>query len=102
MELDEYDVIVSEDALSMLDKHARFLANVSISEAQNFINQTLSDIESLKTLPERCPFYENQFIPSNRYRMLLSGKRYLILYEVSINCVYIDYIIDCRQDYTKR
>jgi len=102
MELNEYDVIVSEDALSMLDKHARFLANVNKNAAQKFVTQTLSDIESLKTLPERCPFYENQFIPSNRYRMLLSGKRYLILYEISANTVYVDYIIDCRQDYTKR
>jgi len=83
MDLLEYEIIISEDALSMLDAHARFLANVNQNAAKRFVDQTLIDIESLSTPPERCPFYENQFIQNNRYRMLLSGKRYLILYEIS-------------------
>jgi len=29
----------------------------------------------------------------------LVGKRYLILYQIKGQMVYVDYIVDCRQDY---
>jgi len=101
MELREYDITISEDALSMLDTHAKFLAKVSPNAAKKLIDQVLADIDSLSTLPERCPFYNNSFVPGDRYRMLISCKRYLIVYEVSCGNVFVDYIIDCRQDKTK-
>ena len=94
----EYRVSISEDALSMLDRHAQFLANVSQSAAKKTVDQILSDIDSLSALPERYPFYDNPFIPGNQYRRMLSGKRYLILYEISEDTVFVDYILDCRQE----
>ena len=30
---------------------------------------------------------------------MISAKRYLVIYEVSENIVYVDYILDCRQCY---
>ena len=101
MDLCKYDIIISEDALFMLDKHARFLAKVHQNAAINLVDQILDDIESLSSLPERCPFYNNAFVPNNRYRMLISCKRYLIIYEILDNKVYVDSIIDSRQDITK-
>jgi len=98
MSLYEYNITISDDALSMLDQHAEFLANVNQNAAKKFVDTVLENIESLITLPERCPFYDNPFIPEKRYRMLLSNKRYLILYEISEGTVFVDYIIDCRKD----
>jgi len=98
MVFDEYEIIISEDALSMLDYHAQFLAKVNQNAAIKLIDQILSDIETLSSLPERCPFYDNPFIPKDRYRMLLSCKRYLIIYEITKNTIFVDYIVDCRQN----
>ena len=94
----EFSIVISEDALSTLDQHAGFLARVSKNAAIKMVDQILNDIDSLAKLPERCPFYENPFVPNNRYRRMVSGKRYLILYEISGDTVYVDYILDGRQE----
>ena len=94
----EFNLVISEDALSMLDQHAEFLARVSRNAAKKMVDQLLNDIDSLSKLPERCPFYDNPFIPDKRYRRLLSGKRYLVLYEVLGDTVFVDYVLDGRQE----
>ena len=100
MEKTEYDVSVSDAALVMLDSHVDFLAKVSQSAARKLMNEILDDIASLSENPHRFPSYENEFIPDNRYRKMLSAKRYLVIYEVECNNVFVDYIVDCRQDYS--
>ncbi|MCG2788520.1 MAG: type II toxin-antitoxin system RelE/ParE family toxin, partial [Actinomycetia bacterium] len=32
-------------------------------------------------------------------RKMLICKRYLLIYQIKGNIVYVDYIVDCRQDY---
>ncbi|MDK9711287.1 MAG: type II toxin-antitoxin system RelE/ParE family toxin, partial [Acidaminobacter sp.] len=39
------------------------------------------------------------FLPANKYRKMVIEKRYLILYQVKEQIVFIDWIMDCRQDY---
>lgn len=99
----EYDVVVSDAALSMLDNHIDFLARISVSAAEKLMDTILDDMASLANFPERFPIYRNQFIPDNRYRKMVSSKRYLIIYEVDNDLekptVYVDYVVDCRQDY---
>jgi len=95
----EYEVIVSDAAYAMLDGHVVFLARVSSQAAVNLMDEILGDIESLSQFPERFPIFDNEFIPDGRYRKMLSAKRYLILYEIDLKTVYVDYIIDCRQDF---
>lgn len=94
-----YDIIISDAALAMLDSHVDFLARVSRSAVVDLVNKILADIESLGDNPQRYPAYENQFISDTPYRKMLSSKRYLIIYEVSECTVFVDYIVDCRQDY---
>ena len=94
----EFNIVISEDALSALDRHTEFLARASANAAEKMVDRILSDIDSLSKLPERCPFYDNPFIPCNRYRRMLSGKRYLILYEISGDTVFVDHILDGRQE----
>lgn len=56
-------------------------------------------IRSLKEMPERFPFLEAEFIPYNKYHKMFVEKWYLILYQIKDQTVYVDYIVDCRQDY---
>ena len=94
-----YEIVVSDAALSMLDSHMDFLARISPVAATKLMNNILDDIASLSSNPQRFPVYDNQFIPASRYRKMLTSKRYLILYEIVDTTVYVDYIVDCRQDY---
>ena len=98
-EIIEYDVIVSDAALAMLDNHIEFLARVSTQAAEDLMDEILNDAASLSQFPERFPCFESDFIPESRYRKMLSAKRYLILYEIYEKAVCVDYIVDCRQDY---
>ncbi len=98
MEKTKYKVVVSDAALAVLDSHAAFLARVNAKAAVKLMDEILSDMESLSEYPQRFPFYENQFISDNRYRKMLSVKRYLILYEIDGESVFVDYIVDCRQN----
>ena len=96
----QYDVSVSDAALAMLDSHVDFLAKVSQNAATRLMDEILDDIASLSENPQRFPVYENEFIPCGRYRRMLSAKRYLVLYEIDRTDVFVDYIVDCRQDYS--
>ena len=95
----KYDVSISDAALAMLDSHIDFLARVSQNAAIRLMDEILGDIASLSENPQRFPAYENEFIPDNRYRRMLTAKRYIVLYEIDGNNVFVDYIVDCRQDY---
>ena len=50
-------------------------------------------------MPERYPFLEAEFIPSNKYHKMFVEKWYLVLYQIQDEIVYVDFIVDCRQDY---
>jgi hypothetical protein len=99
MDKNKYEIVISDAALGMLDSHVEFLARVSMKAATKLMNDILGDIETLSEYPQRYPTYENQFIQGNHYRRMLSAKRYLILYEIDEKSVFVDYIVDCRQDY---
>jgi len=95
----QYKVIVSDRSRQMLASNVRFLARKSPSAARKVKNELLEAIRSLKEIPERFPFLEAEFIPPNKYHKMFVQKRYLILYQIKDQTVYVDYIVDCRQDY---
>jgi plasmid stabilization system protein ParE len=95
-----YTVIVSDKASEMLVSHARFLANVSEEAAKNLIEEFKESAKTLESFPERNPWLSDLAMPVNKYRKLLMCKRYLLIYQIKNNAVYIDYNIDCRQDYS--
>lgn len=94
-----YPVSVSPRATDMLVSHARFLARVSENAAMDLIAEFEEKAESLSTLPDRNPWLDDPLIPERKYRKLLLKKRYLMLYQVKAERVYIEYVVDCRQDY---
>lgn len=95
----EYSVIVSKKATGMLVSHASFLSQVSETAALRLTENFVFAANSLKTMPQRCPFLNNDYIPKNKYRKLIFEEKYLIIFQIIDSNVYIDYIVDCRQDY---
>lgn len=94
-----YKVIISDRARQMLATHIRFMAQESPSVARIVKNELMDAIRSLCQMPERFPFLDAEFIPPNKYHKLFVKKRYLVLYQIKNQAVYVDYIVDCRQDY---
>ena len=95
----QYKVIVSDRSRKMLANHVRFLAQKSPSAARELKNKLMNSIRSLHKMPERFPLLEAEFIPPNKYHKMFVEKWYLILYQVKDQTVYVEYIVDCRQDY---
>lgn len=44
-------------------------------------------------------FFNEEYIPPNKYRKMFIKKWYLILYQIQEDVVYVDYILDYRKDY---
>lgn len=99
MASEKYSVIVSDRAKRMLGAHIRFMANVDKKAADNTKKRLLTALRSLEKMPQRYPFFEEQYIPPNKYHKMFVEKWYLILYQIKDDVVYVDYIVDCRSDY---
>lgn len=83
----------------MLVSHARFLAQVSESAALRLIEVFNERVKSLEIWPERNPRLIDPLIPAGKYRKLLMEKRYLLVYQIKAGTVYVDAVLDTRQDY---
>lgn len=95
----KYAVIVSDRASSMLVNHVRFLTRVSSGAAKKLHREIIDGIKTLEVMPESYPWFNCEEIPANKYRKKLVSKRYLLIYQIKDNKVYVDYVLDCRQDY---
>jgi plasmid stabilization system protein ParE len=94
-----YKVIISERAADMLIQHVRFMAQVSPEAADKLRSEIIQASRSLQDLPERSlPLFE-PVLSTNKYRKMIVSKRYCLVYQIKAETVYIDYILDCRQDY---
>ncbi len=94
-----FKVIISERATEMLTSHIRFLAQVSVKAANDLRKEILSVANSLAEMPERYGYIDDTALAHNKYRKAIVAKRYLLIYQVKVNTVYIDFIVDCRQGY---
>lgn len=99
METKKYNVVVSKRATQMLVSHAAFLAKVSTEAANQLVVSFEETANSLAIMPERCSWLIADYIPQNKYRKILFEKRYLLLFQIRDNTVYVDFVVDCRQDY---
>ena len=95
----KYKVIISDRAKEMLGMHIRFLAQVNKTAATKLKNRLVEEIRSLQDMPQRYPFFNENYIPANKYHKLSIENRYLVLYQIKDDTVYVDWIVDCRQDY---
>lgn len=94
----QYEVILSDVAIAMLEEHLNFIALASKAKAHKTNAEIFKAIFSLDTMPERYPYLCDDCLPKNQYHKMNVEKWYLILYQIKDDSVYVDYIIDCRQD----
>ena len=95
----QYKTFISDRARYMLAENMQFLAQKSPTAARKVKTEIISAIRSLNQMPERFPFLETEYIPPNKYHKIVVEKWYLILYQIKDKVVFVDYIVDSRQDY---
>ena len=94
----DYDVIVSEEARRQLGDCVLFIAKDNVEAAMTLRERLVSGIRSLSSMPGRFPFFNESYIPYNKYHKMFIEK-YLVLYQISDEKVFVDYVIDCRREY---
>jgi len=98
----KYTVIVSRRADRMPVAHARFLAQVSPTAARRVASEFAKILDTLETSPFQFPVEEDYNLPKGAYRKALFCKWYKAIFSVSGDKVYLDAVLDCRQDNTER
>ncbi|MCL2216326.1 MAG: type II toxin-antitoxin system RelE/ParE family toxin [Defluviitaleaceae bacterium] len=93
----EYTVIVDPAVNDRMYDHFEFLARVSESAADRLLNGLVEDMQSLEHLPFRNPVFNRPYLKSGKYRYMVSCERYLVIYQVVDDTVFIDDIQDSRQ-----
>lgn len=94
----KYNITVSPKAIKQLGQHVNFLSNINKNAAKTKYRQIMDGINSLTTMPKRCSFFNELYMPPNKYRKLPIDKYYLIIFRIQKDIVYIDYIFDVRQN----
>lgn len=93
-----YKVIISDRARRMLASHIRFMTKVNKDVAKD-MKKIMDAMRSLNQMPQRFPFFNEPYITPNKYRKIFVKKWYIVLYQIKDDKVYVDYIIDCHQNY---
>ena len=93
----DYHVIVDPAANDRMYEHFEFLARVSETAAEKLLDSLLASIRSLERMPQRNPVYSRPYLPSGKYRYLISSDRYRIVYQIEEKTIFVDDIQDCRQ-----
>lgn len=96
----KYKVIVSDRAKRMLGAYIRFMAQVNKQAAVEKKKEIMEAMRSLCQMPQRFPFFEEMYIISNKYHKMFVPKWYLVLYQIQDDTVYVEYILDCRKNYS--
>ena len=94
----KYRVAISGEARRMLTEHVFFLARINPEAAKRLQEIIMAAIRSLETLPERYPYLD----PDDRrspYRKMVVPENHLVIYTVEGDAVFVEYVIDGRQDY---
>jgi len=94
-----YDVKVTNTAWAHMLEHARNLAKVSEVAANNFADEFILKTETLKSMPERCPWLTHLSLPDKKYRKIFIGKHHIALFYLKESIVYIAAVVDGRADY---
>ncbi|MDY2761076.1 MAG: type II toxin-antitoxin system RelE/ParE family toxin [Faecalimonas umbilicata] len=95
-----YQVIVSDRAKRMLGTHIRFMAQVNKEAAAAKKKEIMTAMRSLCQMPQRFPFFAESYITPNKYHKMFVAKWYFVLYQIQDDTVYVEYILDCRKDYS--
>ena len=67
----KYKVIVSDRAKRMLGTHIRFMAQVNKDAAKTKKQELMEAMRFLERMPQRFPFFEETYIPTNKYHKMI-------------------------------
>ena len=95
----KYRISVSRRAARTMLNHAAFLARVNPGAAEKLASEFEKTIDSLETMPRRCPLLYGEFIPQNVYRFIFVGAALYGNFRVVDDVASVDYVADRRQDY---
>lgn len=90
-------ILISRNAKTDLYLHHIYKQKYSREAARKFFEDFNSSIQSLYLFPYMYPKISNNSI----YRKILFNKKYLILYTIDNNIIYIDSILNSKQNYIK-
>ena len=85
----------------MLISQAAYLAQTNLEAAERLVVSFETAANSLSTMPQRCPWLTGGHIPQNKYRFLIFEKYYMLIFQISNNIVYADYVVDGRQNFAR-
>ncbi len=95
----QYDVRIAPRCYQMLKGHVAFVAQKNPVAADRLRQALIASMLSLREMPGKFPFLEAEEIPYEKYHKMVVDCRYLILYRIRDPIVFVDYVIDGRQDY---
>ena len=97
----KYKVKIKPLVFQMLDMHVIFLARVSPKASRSLKQTFIKTIKSLDYDPDKHPLWLPDFELPRPYHKILIKKRYLLLFYIYNNNVFVDYLLDCRMDNSK-
>ena len=98
----KYNVKLKPNVKSDLDKHIDFAANVSSKFAKSIRDSFYKVLkEQLPYDSDRYPLWLPDFELSKPYHKILIKKRYMLLFYINNDTVFLDYFLDCRMDNSK-
>lgn len=95
----KFQVIVSKRAAQQLVEHAVFMARLEERLARQLAADFWKAADSLQSFLYRNPILRSSVFVTEKYRKMVFGKWYLLIYQIKGERVFVEYVIDGRQDY---
>ena len=97
--MDKYKVVWTEKALSDMSQCISFVLSVSAEAALELRNDFKKTADSLNVFPERNPIFEMPKAFPYVVRKQIVKDRYILLYTVEKNDVFIYRVLDARRKF---
>ncbi len=95
----KFQVIVSKRAAQQLVEHAVFMARLEERLARQLAADFWKAADSLQSFLYRNPILRSSVFVTEKYRKMVFCKWYLLIYQIKGERVFVEYVIDGRQDY---
>lgn len=95
----KFQVIVSKRVAQQLVEHAVFMARLEERLARQLAADFWKAADSLQSFLYRNPILRSSVFVTEKYRKMVFGKWYLLIYQIKGERVFVEYVIDGRQDY---
>jgi len=96
--MEKYKIILARRIDGQLLRHFEFLMRVSLPAAKRFRDAFAETLHEIGMNPLQFPVEEDLNLPSGMYRKAIFAKRYKILFLIDEDIVFIDAVVDCRQN----